>query len=122
MSPDGRATALSINDNLSGQMKAVIRSDSGLETILDISPTRVFKWTPDGSGLVYQERLRGDNLTSKIYQVDPLKPVPRLLISTEPDEVYDFSISRDGRRFAVVRVRIVSDAVMLSALNPESSR
>ena len=115
MSPDGRSTAVSVSDDFSGSLKALIRSRDGNEQILDISPTRVFKWTPDGASLVYQERLKGDNLTSKIYQIDPSRPVPKLVVSTEPDEIYDFSYSRDGKRFAAVRVRILSDAVMLSA-------
>lgn len=119
MSPDGRFTALSTSDESTGQLRALVRSADGDEQILNISPTRVFKWTPDGSSLIYQERLTGENLSSKIYQIDPLRPVPKLVVSTEPDEIYDLSFSRDGNRFAAVRVRILSDAVMLSTL-PES--
>lgn len=117
MSPDGRSTAVSVTDDTTGRMMVRLTSD-GNERILDISPTRVFKWKPDGTGIIYQERLLGENPTTKIYEIDPERPVPKLLFSTEPDEIYDVSFSKDGGRFAVVRVRTLSDAVMLTTVPP----
>lgn len=119
MSPDGRSTAVSESDDFTGRMKVRITSE-GENQVLDISPTRVFKWKPDGSGIVYQERILGENPLTKIYEIDPRTATPNLLVSTEPDEIYDYSLSRDGKRFAVVRVRTLSDAVMLSSMGNDS--
>ncbi len=116
MSPDGRSTGHSLDDRKDGRMKVVVRSEGAAERILDIFPSRIFKWTPGSRQIIYQERLNGENLTTKLFQIDPSDPVRRLLLSTEPEDLLDFSLAPDGERFAVVRSRTVSNAVMLTAV------
>ena len=56
-----------------------------------------------------------DNPLSKIFAINPDAPQPKLLYSTEPDELIDVRFSRNGKKVAVVRGRPITDAVMLSA-------
>ncbi|MFL6467231.1 MAG: protein kinase domain-containing protein [Pyrinomonadaceae bacterium] len=116
ISPDGKFVAYADTDPDSGRLNIALRpmGQEGPVTHLNISPMRIFKWTPDGKQLVYQERLRGGNLASKVFIVDPIRSEPKLLLSTEPDELLDFGYSRDGKRVAFVRGKVSTDAVMLS--------
>jgi len=81
---------------------------------LDIWPFRIFKWAPDAKTILFQERQRGENLASKIFQIDPFNGQQKLYLSTEPDEILDLAFSRDGKRFAMIRGKTSTDAVMLS--------
>lgn len=121
-SPDGKFVAFTTTDSATARMHVVIRpvgSDVPMAT-LDIWPSRIFKWMPDGKNLFYQERQRGENLLTKVFQIDPQRPEPKLLLSTEPDDVYDLTFSRDGKSVAVVRGKTSSDAVMLSTAEEPS--
>ena len=116
-SPDGKRYAYSSTDPASGRMYVVVKNvgEDGPGIRLDITPSRIFKWMPDGSSLVYQERLDAENPLTKMFTIDPDRPQPKLLFSTEPDELIDVRYSRDGKKVAVVRGRPITDAVMLSA-------
>jgi Tol biopolymer transport system component len=81
---------------------------------MDIWPSRIFKWAPDGKSILFQERQKGENLTSKIFQIDPFTGKQKLFLSTEPDDVIDLSFSRDGKRVAMIRGKVNTDAVILS--------
>ncbi|MGD9630568.1 MAG: protein kinase [Pyrinomonadaceae bacterium] len=118
MSPDASKVAYSFNDEGKGGMKVMVKGTGpgASETVLDIWPTRIFKWMPDGRSLLYQERQRGENLPTKLYQIEIDRPEPHLFLATEPDEIFDFSFSRDGRRIAAVRVKTITDAVMLTSI------
>ena len=117
MSPDGRYLAYTIGGDSSNPSQVVVRPvDSATpRAILDIRPTWLLKWMPDGKSLYYQESQQGDGLEKKIFQVDPDQGQPRQFVTTEPDDVVDLTFSRDGSRFAVVRRRVLTDAVMLSS-------
>jgi serine/threonine protein kinase len=116
MSPDGKMIAYTMNEGSPDRLKVVVRSvESETPTsVLDIWPTRIFKWFPDGRGLFYQERHRGENRGAKVFRIALETRKPEFLLSTEPDEIFDLSYSRDGRQFALVRVKVVTDAVMLA--------
>ena len=90
------------------------------QTILDIRPTWLFKWMPDGKTIFYQESQQGEGLSTKVFQIDPDKGEPKLLLTTEPDDIIDLTFSRDNTRFAAVRQKVLTDAVMLTAAQPAS--
>jgi Tol biopolymer transport system component len=117
MSPDGKRIAYTVRDVAKGPAKVAIRSTSSIEPemILDISPVDIFKWTPDGRGIIYRERTEGEGRTSKLLQIDVDSRRSKVLLTTEPESILDLSFSRDGSKIAVVRGRINSDAVMLTA-------
>ena len=115
-SPDGKRYAFSSTDPATSRLYIVVKTsgEEGPGIRLDITPSRVFKWMPDGSALVYQERLAAENPQSKLFTIDPKAPRPKLLYSSEPDELIDVRFSRDRKQVAVVRGRPITDAVMLS--------
>ena len=116
-SPDGKRYAFSSTDPETSKLYIVVKTigEEGPGTRLDITPSRIFKWLPDGSALIYQERLLAENPLSKIFTIDPDSPQPKLLYSTEPDELIDVRYSRDGKKVALIRGRPITDAIMLSA-------
>ncbi len=116
MSPDGRMVAYTFSEDNSDNLKvAVGLTDPGSnKTILDIWPSRIFKWMPDGKSLLYQEKQKGENLTAKVFEIPIERPEPKLLLSTEPENILDMSFSRDGTRVAVIRQKTTTDAVLLS--------
>ncbi len=117
MSPDGRYLAHTIGGDNANPTRVVVRPVDSItpRAILNIRPTWFFKWMPDGKSLYYQESQQGDGLEKKVFQIDPDKGEPKQLLTTEPDDVVDLTFSRDKTRFAVVRLKVLTDAVMLSA-------
>ncbi len=116
-SPDGKTVAYTRGGEVSDPMQVIVRRiDSATPTaILNIRPTWLFKWMPDGKTLYYQESQQGDGLEKKVFQIDPEKGEPKLMLTSEPDDIVDLTFSRDRSRFAAVRLRVLTDAVMLSA-------
>jgi serine/threonine protein kinase len=116
-SRDGKYVAYTRGGENSDPMQVIVRSvDSPTpRAVLNIRPTWLFKWMPDGKSLFYQESQQGDGLEKKVFQIDPDKPEPRLLLTTEPDDILDLSFSSDATRIAAVRLRVLTDAVLLSS-------
>ena len=116
MSPDGRTLAYTSGGGPNDPVKVMVRSIDSVapRTVLDIRPTMFFKWMPDGKSIFYQESQQGEGLASKVFHIDPDRPEPKLLLTTEPDQILDLTFTRDGSRFAAVRLRVVTDAIMLS--------
>ena len=117
MSPDGKYVAYTANAPGGTRVNVLIKPTDSTEpvAILDIFPSRIFKWAAQGRTLLYQERQRGENPESKLFEVDPLDPKPKLLLSIEPESLLDLTYSRDGKKVAVVRGKTSSDAVMLTS-------
>ena len=103
-------------------MKVVVRPVDSDEpkAILNIRPAWFFKWMPDGNSLVYQESQQGEGLSTKVFQMDPAKDEPKLLMTTAPDDIVDLSFSRDNSRFAAVRLKVLTDAVILTTAEPST--
>ena len=116
-SPDGTRLAHVFRDGLPARTKVAVKNltTGETETVLDIWPVNVLKWLPDGSGLFYKEREEGERLASKMFQIDLVKRTPKLLVSVEPDTIFDLSFSRDAKRIAIIRGTGISNVVMLSA-------
>ena len=58
-------------------------------------------------------------LEKKVFQIDPDKGQPKQLLTSEPDDIVDLTFSRDKTKFAVVRRKVLTDAVMLSSTDPK---
>lgn len=119
MSPDGNRLAYTTGGGPDEALKVIVRpvESPELQTVLNIRPTWIFNWMPDSKSIYYKESQQGEGLESKVFHIDPEKGEPKLLFSTEPDEIVDLNFSPDGSRFAAVRVKTTTDAVMLSALS-----
>lgn len=119
MSPDGKFVAYTMGGDVNNPMRVVVKpvDSEKPRAILDIRPTWLFKWMPDGKSLFYQEAQQGEGLANKVFQIDPEQGQPKLLMTTEPDDIVDLSFSRDNSRFAAVRLKVLTDAVMLTAGN-----
>jgi TolB protein len=120
LSPDGSRIAYVQRDEQAGQNNlAIIRLDSPIpEIVLDSSPIYLLEWKPDGNAIYVRERDAGDNPYSTIIEHDLATKRSSVFLSTAPDYVTDLSFSRDGKRAAVVRGRLSTDAIMLSASDP----
>lgn len=116
MSPDGKYIAYTQGGDSKDPLKVIVRrADSAApETILNIRPIWIFKWMPDSRRIVYQESQLGEDLSSKVFEIDPNKGEPKLLLTTGRESIFDLSFSRDNKRFAVVRMNILTDSVMLT--------
>jgi eukaryotic-like serine/threonine-protein kinase len=116
MSPDGKLVAYTKGGGPGEPMSVVVKPVDSETTlaVLPIRPTWLFKWMPDGKSLFYQESQQGDRPTTKVFQVDPLEGKPKLLLTTEPDDIVDLSFTKDGMRFAAVRLKVLTDAVLLT--------
>lgn len=116
MSRDGKSVAYTRGGENSDPMQVIVRAvDSPTpRAVLNIRPTWLFKWMPDGKSLYYQESQQGIDLEKKVFQVDPDTGEPKLLLTTQPDDVIDLSFSRDATRIAAVRLKVLTDAVLLT--------
>ncbi len=123
MSPNGRYVAFTEGGDQAAPMKVIVRpvDSTTPKAVLAIRPTWLFKWTPDGKSIFYQESQQGEGLSTKVFQIDPEKGEPKLLLTTEPDDIIDLTFSRDNTRFAAVRLKVLTNAVMLTAGQPTPS-
>jgi serine/threonine protein kinase/Tol biopolymer transport system component len=115
-SPDGKYVAHSITDPNANKLAVVLRP-AGLGNVIstmDIWPSRIFKWAPDGKTILFQERQKGEHLVSKIFEIDPFSGKQKLYLTTEPEEILDLAFSRDNKRIAMIRGKTTTDAVMLT--------
>ena len=117
MSPDGSRLAYVVRDEQVGRNRlAIIRMDSPKpEMVLDSSPNYLLKWRPDSRAVLVRERDEGINPYATVVEHDLATKRRRVFLSTAPDYVVDLSFSRDARRAAIIRSRILTDAVMLTA-------
>jgi serine/threonine protein kinase/dipeptidyl aminopeptidase/acylaminoacyl peptidase len=124
ISPDGSRIAYVIRPSAAhpGNL-AILRLDSPTpEMVLDLSPIYLLKWRPDGQALYLRERDGGENPYSSIVEYDLATKKKSLFLSTAPDYVIDLSFSRDGKRAAIVRGRLSTDAVILTQAAADSNR
>lgn len=124
ISPDGSRIAYVIRPSASQAGKlAILRRDAPTpDMVLDLSPIYLLKWRPDGQALYIRERDAGENPYSSIIEYDLATKKKSLFLSTAPDYVIDLSFSRDGKRAAIVRGRLSTDAVLLTQAAADSNR
>jgi eukaryotic-like serine/threonine-protein kinase len=115
-SPDGRYLAQSIWEPSSKQTKISLEPlfANGQRRILNIWPSAILKWTPDGKNIIYRERRAGYFPEGEVQKLDIASGKTTKLISAAlPEIVIDLSYSRDGKKIALVRGKNTSNAVML---------
>ena len=119
LSPDASMVAFTFWDDTARQRRVGISplNDPSNPTILNISPTRLLKWTGDGGGLLYSESDVGANPYATVKMMDIKTRKVTEYLSAAPDWVMDISISPDGKKIAALRGRIITNAVMLSKVS-----
>ncbi|MEO5860436.1 MAG: protein kinase [Pyrinomonadaceae bacterium] len=117
MSPDGTSIAYSVWFPAEEKMKIAVGAADKTEPpkVLDIWPSAIFKWSPDGKSIVYKERQAGYRPENLILEVEVATGKTRQVLAAGRDQVIDFSYSRDKKKVAVIRGRDKSNAVLLSA-------
>jgi Tol biopolymer transport system component len=120
VSPDGSRIAYVTRDDKAGRSKiAIMKLDTPQpEMILDSSPIYLLEWRRDGKALFVRERDAGINPYGTIVEHDLATKQNRVFLSTAPDYVTGLFFSRDGARAAIIRGRLSTDAVMLTATKP----
>jgi Tol biopolymer transport system component len=115
MSPDGKRYAYTFTDE--GRTKVAVKDVGSSEPakILNIWPSIVFKWTPDGESIFYRERQAAYLPEAEILKVDIATGKSKNLFSALPEYVSDLTYSRDGKKVAVVRGRNISNSVLLTS-------
>jgi eukaryotic-like serine/threonine-protein kinase len=121
MSPDGTRIAYVMRDEGNRQNRlAILRLDEpSPEMIIDSSPIYLLEWRPDGKAVYVRERDRGENPYSTIVEHDLVTKQRRNFLSTSPDYVTGLSFARTGNLAAVIRGRLSTDAVLLTATREE---
>ena len=118
LSPDGKQIAFAFYDEPAKRYKVRVRP---LETeepspIFDISPTNFLVWTADGKHLLYRKLGPSQASNSTIWMQAVSGGEPKSFLSVKPDSVYNLSQSGDGKQTAVVRGKLLTDAVMLTKI------
>jgi hypothetical protein len=118
MSRDGARIAYGIRDDTDGRVKVAVKKVDSPDppTILNVWPSIIFKWMPDGRSIYYRDRQFGYQRESEVLAIDIDRREPRSLISVAPDTILDLTFSRDGKKAAAVRARSASNAIMLTSV------
>lgn len=122
LSPDGTRVAHSFWDSTAGRIKVKVDWLDGSKppSFVDAAPLFLLKWRHDGKALFIKERQHSDRSTSVVREFDIETGASKDFISTVPDIIYDFSIAPDHKRIAVIRGRLISDAVMLQTAETDT--
>jgi Tol biopolymer transport system component len=118
MSPDGKRYAYTFTDQAEGRTKVAINDVGSSEPahVLNLWPSLIFKWMPDGESIFYRERQVGYLPESEILKVDIATGKSKVLFTAFPEYISDMTFSRDGKKAALVRGRNISNSVFSSAL------
>ena len=117
-SPNAKHIAYSVWDATRMRMMVALKSIDGSEPVrtLDIWPSLILKWGPDGKTLYYRERQVGEAPENEVRVIDTATGRSSVLVKTSPEYVSDLAYSRDGKRVAVVRGSSASNVVILTAV------
>jgi len=115
-SPDGRQIAYSFTDPAQGKLQVAVRSIAGGGPVryYDFAPGEILRWAPDGQGLLFEQPDPNGTASSAIWLQPMAGGSPRELVNFDPDTIYWADFSRDGKRLAFVRGRLISDLVLVS--------
>jgi Tol biopolymer transport system component len=114
VSPDETLLAVETRDKNTGAYRIELRSlaDGQVVKSFALKPARQLGFTPDGKNLTY------DSITDDVGQI-MLQPLdggePRALTDFQTERIFSYSWSRDGNRLALIRGRILNDAVLIRA-------
>ncbi|MCX6617049.1 MAG: hypothetical protein NTZ98_13250 [Acidobacteria bacterium] len=119
VSPDGKLVAFQAIPDMQKPPQTAIVSIEGGPPIKMLPISVPVEWPPDGKALSYVETTKGvGNIWSQ--PLDGGKPAQ--LTHFDSDRIFNHRWSRDGKRLALARGRIVSDVVLLSNFKPEKQR
>lgn len=117
-SPDGRHIAYVVYDEKTQKSKTCVREveAAGPKICFDIAPVEFMVWAHDGQGLLFRD-IRTDAEWVSAVRYQPISGgEPKTFLSVKPDSVFHVSQSYDGRKTAVVRGKLLTDAIMLTKI------
>jgi serine/threonine protein kinase/WD40 repeat protein len=116
LAPDGKQIAYVFYDESSRANKVRVRPLEADEptTVFDISPTNFLYWTADGKSLLYRE-IEPSRDSNSTIRIQPLAGgEPKVFLKANTDKIFNISQSADGKKMAIVRGKILTDAVLLT--------
>lgn len=99
------------DNEIKGVVVRPVNGDAADVVRLDITPQLIFLWSADGREIYYRDRA-GEHL-STIYAINVRTGAKRVFLSANPDTIHHLSFSPDGRKFAVIRGKLLTDAILL---------
>jgi serine/threonine protein kinase len=119
LSPDGRQVAYVFYDDANRRYKVRVRPVERDEPsiVFNISPINFLLWTADGKNLLYRE-VEPSRASSSIVWLQPISGgEPKQFFNVKPDQIFNLSLSSDGKQILAVRGKLLTDAVMLTRIN-----
>jgi eukaryotic-like serine/threonine-protein kinase len=118
VSPDNSKLAYAFYDETDRRYKVRVRPVEKEEpfTVLNISPINFLLWSADGKSLLYREIEANQESSSTIWQQPLSGGAPKPFLTNKPDAVFNLSLSNDGKRAAILRGKLETDAVMLTKI------
>jgi Tol biopolymer transport system component len=117
-SPDGRQVAYAFYDEAGRGYKVRVRPVETDEPsiVFNISPVNFLLWTADGKGLLYREVEPSRASSSMVWRQPISGGEPKQFLDVKPDQIFNLSLSADGKQILVVRGKLLTDAVMLTQI------
>jgi serine/threonine protein kinase len=118
LSPDGKQVAHVLYDDANRRYKVRVRPLETDEpsTVFNITPSNFLLWTPDGKGLLYRENEPSRASSSTVWLQSIAGGEPKQFLNVKPDQVFNISLSNDGKQILIVRGKLLTDAVMLTQI------
>jgi Tol biopolymer transport system component len=116
LSNGGDQVAYAMRENPYAPPKVAIRRLAEPEPYLtlDIAPIHIFKWSDNDRSILYRQREGGEFPFATVWLWDLLSGSRKIFYSAHPDNIFDASISPDGKKIATLQGRLITDAVMLT--------
>jgi len=112
VSPDGKLIVFASGMEETGAKLTVLSLDGGTPPHLPDLTARMFRWTPDGKGLVY---LKSDGRQENLF-VQPLAGGPATPLTNFTDgAIESYEWSPDGQRIVLTHYLQMRDVVVLNA-------
>ena len=115
ISPDGKFIACQYRENDNSQWRiAVIPIEGGLPVKLFDTSDRVslpLRWSADGRSILYST-LRG--AAGKLWSQSLDGGAPKQLADFNPDQLFSFALSTDGRQLAFARGAVSRDIILIT--------
>ena len=116
-SPDGRWIA-GHYATPQGERIAVVPATGGAFQLFDTVPPSA-QWTGDSRGFLYNETRAGvSNIVRRLMTAATAAPVTRFT----SEQIFNYAVSPDQKRLAVVRGRLSSDVVLVSTADKQDSQ
>jgi hypothetical protein len=116
LSTAGDQVAYALREDAGSPPKVAVRRLAEAEPYLtlDISPIHVFKWMNNDRAVLYRQREGGDHPFATVWLWDLVTGSSKLFYSAQPDNIFDASLSPDGKHIVTLQGRLITDAVLLT--------